>query len=105
MNSLQRFLLKRPLYVHSAQTFSPGGCLQDVKEAFCHSFSFAVTTEQQADIDERDSSCAHTSEGPPEWSRSEFHYAERDEARLMTGRPTPTRRSDGPKLYTANAIF
>lgn len=40
----------------------------DVKATFCHSFSFAVATEQQADIDERYLSCAHTSEGPPKWS-------------------------------------
>lgn len=40
----------------------------DVKKAFCHSFLFAVVTEQQADIDEHHLSCAHTSGGPPEWS-------------------------------------
>lgn len=40
----------------------------DVKATFCHSFQFAVATEQQADIDEPYLSCAHTSEGPPKWS-------------------------------------
>lgn len=48
--------------------FSPQEMSSDVKETFCHSFSFAVATEQQADIDERYLSCAHTCEGPPEWS-------------------------------------
>lgn len=32
-----------------------------VKEMFCHSFSFAVATEQQAESDEGDSSSAHPS--------------------------------------------
>ncbi|XP_070762403.1 dual specificity protein phosphatase 14 isoform X1 [Enoplosus armatus] len=50
-------------------SYFPQETSSDVKEMFCHSFSFAVATEQQADIDmERYLSCAHTSEGPPKWS-------------------------------------
>lgn len=67
MNRQQSFLLQRPLDVQSAQPISQE-MSSDVKKAFCHSFPFAVVTEQQADIDEHHLSCAHTSEGPPEWS-------------------------------------
>ena len=64
---LQHFLLQRSLDVHSAQPILPQEMPSDVKETFCHSFSFAVVTEQQAGIDEHYSSCAHTFEGPLEW--------------------------------------
>nr|WAW78376.1 dual-specificity phosphatase 14a [Paralichthys olivaceus] len=54
-------------FLQSEET-SPPEMPSDVTEPLCHSFSFAVATEQQADIDEHHLSCAHTSEGPAEWS-------------------------------------
>ena len=83
----------------------PRAMSSDAEEPFCHSFSFSVATEQQADIDECYLSCAHTSEGPPEWSPTMNSITQRDKARLVTGRLPPRCTSDGPKLYTAHTIF
>lgn len=83
----------------------PQAMSSDAEEPFCHSFSFSVATEQQADIDECYLSCAHTSEGPPEWSPTMNSITQRDKARLVTGRPPPRCTSDGPKLDTAHTIF
>lgn len=73
----------------------------DVKETFCHSFSFTVATEQQADIDVHYLSCAHTSEGPPEWSPPWIPLP----TGAVTGQPLRRCISDGSKLYTAHTIF
>jgi len=77
MNRLQYVLLQRPLDVHSAQPFSPQEMSSDVKEVFCHSFSFAVVTEQQAEIDEHYSSCTTLLRDLWSGLHNEFHYPQR----------------------------
>lgn len=84
----------------SAQPFSQE-MSSDVTEAFHHSFSFGVATEQQADNDECDLSCAHTSEGPPEWStHNKCHYPQRQ----GPSDDRPSMIAMGPN-YTLYAIF